>query len=118
MTLPLRITTADTSNALTSGAQNVEVKSSFKPKEPIMIHIEFEDAHVDEVITYRVTDQDGTVVREGSTTALRLTGDDDPHGHRYIPVVSGDDTALEAGEYTTEFLVKDHVIKTIDFKIE
>jgi hypothetical protein len=119
LTMPLNVTKIEMTNALSSRVDNPEVKSTFKAKEPIMLHFEYKDADVDTAVKFEVKDKDKKVVKQGSTTVLRPNDKAVANGQRFASLVNTNETtALEKGSYTAELKVGDRVVKSIKFEVE
>ncbi len=117
LSVPLKVTKAETTNALSSRVADAEVKAVFVEAEPVMLHFEYAGAATGVAVGFEVLDGDGEVVKSGSTTILRLSDSDADTGQRYVSIVNTGNTALGVGRYTIRLFVDDRTVKTLDFEV-
>jgi len=116
-TMPVKISVIETTKALSSRTEDAPVQSTFKQREPIMLRFEFNSAQVGSGIKFEVRDQEGKIVKSGTTTILRPTGDDKDSGVRFVSIVNTPSTALPIGKYTIDLSFENRLIRTISFTV-
>lgn len=117
-TSPVHLTKIETLLAISSRTENPPVQSDFAGNDPIMLHFEFVDAKVGTIVNFEIKDtSNGEVVKSGSTTVLRETGDDKTDGQRYVSIVNTASTALGAGKYRIVLSSGNREVGAINFAI-
>lgn len=110
-TAPARITKVQFERSLSSRTSDAPVKTEFAVGEPLMMVFEFEVAQTEtsaKLEIYKGKDR----VRSIDLPYLRGDKSSPDSGKRYISIVNGVSTKLEAGEYTTKLIVNGRVLKT------
>ena len=116
-TMPVKISRIETTKALSSRVEDAPIQNSFKYREPIMLHFEFYGAQVGSGIKFEVKNQEGKVVKSGTTTVLRPTDSDPSDGQRFVSIVNTPSTALDMGRYTIHLSFENRSISSIGFEI-
>ena len=118
LTAPLHITKVETLLAMSSRTENPPVQEKFTTTDPIMLYFEYSGAGVGTAVKFEVKNSDGEIVKSGSTTVLRETGDDKADGKRYASIVNMPSTALPAGNYTVTLSFDGHSVGSTKFEVE
>lgn len=103
LTLPAHIKNLHFERSLSSRTTDAPVKTSFTVGEPVMIVFDFNAAQPETTAKLVIT-KDGKVIRETTMPYLRGDKTSPADGKRYISVVNGAVTKLEAGTYTAKIL--------------
>jgi len=117
-TSPVHITKVETILALSSRSENPPVQREFAINDPVMLYFEYSGAKVDSTVDFEVKNSEGEIVRNGSTTVLRKTGDDKADGKRYASIVNTPSTALSVGKYRITLLCDGREVGSINFDIK
>jgi hypothetical protein len=117
MTMPVKISKLETTKALSSRTQDAPVQNSFKTGEPIMLHLEFRGAKVGSGIKFEVVDEKSQIIKSGTTTVLRPTGDDLDSGERFVSIVNTSSTSIPAGKYVVKLSYEDRHLRTLKFEV-
>jgi len=117
LTLPVKISKVETLKSLSSRTENAPVQNKFRQREPIMLRFEFHGAQVGAGVKFEVKNQQGEVVKSGTTTILRPTGADIDSGQRFVSIVNVPSTALPIGKYNIVLSFAGRIITTVGFEV-
>ena len=104
LTAPVKITKVQFERSLSSRTNDAPVKKEFAVNEPIMMMFEYASAQPEtsaRLEIYRGKDK----IRNIDLPYLRGDKTAPDNGKRYISIVNGASTKLEAGDYTTRIIV-------------
>jgi hypothetical protein len=118
LTSPVHITRLETVRAISSRTENPPIQSEFVTTDPIMLRFEYADSKVGPAVNFEVKTNDGKVVKSGSTTTLRATGDDKADGKRYASIVSTSATMLAPGQYRIVLTMEGREVGAINFVVK